>query len=488
MMNIVQALTDPKVLGFRFGGDSWRPWRAILAAAFGLPLEGEDAETFRRLTGRELSALLIRLLCVIAGRGSGKSSIAAALVIYLATLCRWKLAEGETGVAMLLASDRAQAAVSFRYIEGMLEASPVLSNEVRSVTADTIRLNSGIEIAVGTSDKAAVRGRTLIALVCDEIAQWGPGAAEVLTAADPGLKRHSIKDQSMLIMISTAYNMKGALYERYRTSYGVENPNVLVVKGTSRDLNPNYTQEHIKEQIALDPVGARAEWLSEFRGDITEYLPGDLLDVAVMPDRRAIPRTDGCIYTAHCDPSGGASDSMTLAIAHKERSKVILDRLVIVKPEFDPAETCLKFAEVLSAYGLRECTGDRYAPAWVASTFRQYGIDYRTASLTTSETYTECLPLFTQHLVELLENETLIDELRGLERKPRGGGRPDLVDHVAARHDDAAAAVCAALLAANKLSGASVSPWLVGTTRQGQHIRGTDYNPWDRFDTPASAG
>jgi hypothetical protein len=38
-MNILEALDDANLLGASIrDADSWKPWRALLAAAFGLPL------------------------------------------------------------------------------------------------------------------------------------------------------------------------------------------------------------------------------------------------------------------------------------------------------------------------------------------------------------------------------------------------------------------------------------------------------------------
>src|SRR5215831_18956674 len=99
-MNIVQAFTDPKVLGFAFGGESWRPWRALLGGAFSLPLDPDDAATFRRLTGRDPLTQIIRELWAICGRRGGKTSVAAGVVVFMATLIRWTLSAGEVGVAM----------------------------------------------------------------------------------------------------------------------------------------------------------------------------------------------------------------------------------------------------------------------------------------------------------------------------------------------------------------------------------------------------
>jgi len=55
-MNILQALDDPKLYGAHpaFARDpaTSRPWRAFLGACYGLPLDSEGRELFKRCTGR----------------------------------------------------------------------------------------------------------------------------------------------------------------------------------------------------------------------------------------------------------------------------------------------------------------------------------------------------------------------------------------------------------------------------------------------------
>ena len=56
-MNILQALDDLALYGahpaFARNPVSWRPWRAFLGAVYGLPLDAEGRELFRRCTGLE---------------------------------------------------------------------------------------------------------------------------------------------------------------------------------------------------------------------------------------------------------------------------------------------------------------------------------------------------------------------------------------------------------------------------------------------------
>ena len=51
--NILEAISSPDWWGPWFRDpDSWKPWRAFLAAVFALPLSEDQLELFRACTGR----------------------------------------------------------------------------------------------------------------------------------------------------------------------------------------------------------------------------------------------------------------------------------------------------------------------------------------------------------------------------------------------------------------------------------------------------
>jgi len=232
----------------------------------------------------------------------------------------------------------------------------------------------------------------------------------------------------------------------------------LFIMAASRLLNPTLDEARIEAEIAEDPEAGRSEWLGLFRADLAQFLPDELIDKAVQAGRMELPYQHGRSYAAFCDSSGGVHDSMTLAIAHTEAAKVaqtegtkvVLDRLLVERPPFEPERVVQKFCEQARAFGLSKVTGDRYAAEWVAAAFRKYAITYNPSDLDKSALYIEALPLFAQWRVELLDVPKLLTELRLLERRPRSGGKGDLVDHPPRAHDDAANAACGALWMASK--------------------------------------
>ena len=107
-------------------------------------------------------------------------------------------------------------------------------------------------------------------------------------------------------------------------------------------MNPSVPQSVVDAAIEADPSSAAAEYMAEFRTDVESFVSREVVDAAVIMGRFELPRIEGCNYVAFVDPSGGSSDSMTLAIAHMEGDHAILDLVGERKPpypmlEADPA-------------------------------------------------------------------------------------------------------------------------------------------------------
>lgn len=252
----------------------------------------------------------------------------------------------------------------------------------------------------------------------------------------------------------------------------------LFIMAPSVLLNPTLDQSRIAAEVESDPEAGRSEWLGQFREDLAQFLEDSLIDRAIVANRKELPYAPRPGYAAFVDPSGGRFDAMTMAITHPEvtriaeaqGTKLVLDRLLIQPPPFEPEQVVQRFAEQARAFGITKVCGDRYAGEWVTAGFRKYGLTYEAASLDKSGIYAECLPLFTQGRVELLDVPRLVSELRLLERRPRAGGKGDAIDHPPNAHDDAANAACGALWLASKRP-ALATPWPEGVTDFRRELR-----------------
>jgi hypothetical protein len=135
---------------------------------------------------------------------------------------------------------------------------------------------------------------------------------------------------------------------------------------------------------------------------------------------------------------------MTLAIAHQERGRAVLDLVRERRPPFSSAAVVREFAETLAAYHVSTVTGDRYGGEWCREPFREHGLWYHVAEHAKSDLYRDLLPLLNSATVELLDHPRLVAQLCALERRTARGGR-DTIDHTPGVQDDLANAVAGAL-------------------------------------------
>src|SRR5262245_27279527 len=267
-ITIDRALLDENLLGSSLEDKTdWRVWITVLRAAFGLPLDEGQRSIFHQVAGERGPPIKrVRELWAIVGRRGGKSRMAAALAVFIACFIQHDLAAGEVGHVLVLAANRDQARVVFEYIRAFLEDSPVLRQEIESVTATEIRLHNGIAIGTHANSFRSIRGRTLVAAIFDEVALWRDEVSavpdlEVYRAVLPAL----MTTRGMLICISTPYRRVGLLYQKHRDYYGIDNDKVLVVQGPSTSFNPQLSKSEIEASIAADPEGATSEWEASFR-------------------------------------------------------------------------------------------------------------------------------------------------------------------------------------------------------------------------------
>ena len=443
--------------GDEFLGDSWGAWRVIARLIDGDAqlLTADQRALALRLTGRTtLPALPPGELFVGAGRRSGKSRFTAIVGTWLAAEDHSaKLAPGEVAVVCLVAPDREQSKLLLGYIRGLIAASPILSAEVVSENADSIDLAHRSRIEVVTGSYRSVRGRTLAAALLDEVAFLRSDESalpdiELHRALLPAL----LTLQGRLIAISSPHRRVGLLFDAHRRFFGNDSAERgLYVQSDNRTLNPTLSAADIQRATEADPEAAASEHGGKFRNDVQAYLTDELLDASVVEARFALPARPGLVYVAFCDPAGGTgADSMSLAISHLEAGRYVVDKLVARKPPFDPENVARDFVAELAEFGLASVVGDRYAGGWVVSTFSRHGISYEHAQLDKSSIYAEAAKIFAERKVDLVDDAKLLVELRLLERRPRSGGRPDLIDHPRGGHDDLANVVagCLWLLAA----------------------------------------
>lgn len=450
LVTMREALGDPALLGGAIPGESWALWRVLLIASMGERLTDDERPLFTAVTGRDVEPLerVDELWCVV-GRRAGKTRAAAVLAGYCAALCDWSeyLAPGERGVLPIMAAAASQASRAFQHVAGILEHSPVLSGMIDGdPTADTIKLSTRVDIEIKPASFRTVRSITAVGCIADELAFWHIEGSrnpdrEILNAVRPALAT----TRAPLMVISSPYAKRGELYRTFRSDYGADgDPIILVAKGPSRAFNPTLDAAVVEKAYARDAAAAMAEYGGEFRSDVEQAFPREVVEDCVAEGVTFRPRLPGIRYRAFVDPSGGSADSMTMAICHSEGDRAVLDCTREVRPPFSPDAVVVGFAAVLASYGVSEATGDRYAGEWCREVFRRHGITYRVAEKTRSELFLALLPPMNSGRVVLLDDRRLVDQLAALERRTSRSGR-DSIDHAPGGHDDLANAVAGAI-------------------------------------------
>jgi hypothetical protein len=333
-MDIVAAMDDLNLFGSAFPGSTWDGWRAVLKAAFALPMSDAERAFFRTVADREPPGHRVRELWVVAGRRAGKDSIASLVAAHAAALFDGQhvlLRPGERALVQCLACDRDQSRIVLGYTRAFFD-SPMLRKMVTRDTADGLELSNGVDIVVATNNFRSARGRTVLCAVFDEVAFWRSEVSsspdeETYRAIRPGL---STLSEAMLVGISSPYRKSGLLHAKFKKHFGRDDDDVLVIRAPTAALNPTISPSVIAAAIEDDPSAARAEWLGEFRDDIGGWADAAVIEAAVDAGVTVRPPRTDFGYVSFCDPSGGARDSFTAAISHMENNVAVLDCLVEV--------------------------------------------------------------------------------------------------------------------------------------------------------------
>jgi hypothetical protein len=450
LVTILEAMREQALFARWFRDPkTWVFWCVFLASLFGLPLDADQLEVFKQCTGRAAAfAGGFNEAWLIVGRRGGKSIILALIAIFLAVFKDWsnRLIPGERGTVLVIAADRRQARVIFRYVTALITETPLIASLVDGdVTQDRIDLTNGISIEISTANFRSVRGYTLIACLCDEIAFWmGDDSAnpdaEILAAIRPAMT--TMLPDAMLLCASSPYAKRGALYDAFRKYFGQAEAPVLVWKASTTTMNPSVPPSVISEAYERDPANAAAEYGAEFRSDIEAFVTREAVEACVIKGRFELPPTKGISYVGFVDPSGGSADSVTLAIAHREGDRAVLDAVREAKPPFSPEQVTAEFAVLLKTYGIKKVVGDKYAGLWPRERFEVHGIVYEPSAKPKSDLYSELLPLINGARVELLDHPKLVTQICSLERRTARSGK-DSID--ALGHEDIANACAGAV-------------------------------------------
>ena len=465
---IEEVFTNPRLLGNAFKDRStWAVWFCFFRAFFGLPLSEDEKQVYYECTARTLLPEgPHKEAWLVCGRRAGKSRALAFIAVFLSCFCDWAdcLALGERGTLLVVATDRRQARVIFRYIYTLLASVPELAAMIVRETAEIVELSNGIAIEIATASFRSIRGPTLIAALLDEAAFWRCEDSsnpdhEILQAVRPALATTG----GPLLVASSPYAKRGILWNAFRRHYG-EPGNILVWKAETRRMNPTVPQSVIDEALEADASAAAAE----FRDDLESFVSAEAVDAVVMKGVRQLSPNRSFRHVGFVDAAGGSGgDSMTLAIAHYDykESCTVLDAVYERQPPFSPESVVSEFAGIFKTYGVSRIQSDKWGGQFVVEAFQRNGIQLEPAELTKSGFYGELLPLINSRRCRIPENKRLISQLTNLERRVGRGTGKDSIDHPVGLHDDVANACAGAIVLATQKPPMKIHPDVMARAR-----------------------
>jgi hypothetical protein len=392
---------------------------------------------------------------------------------YLACFYDWSpyLTGGEKASVVVIAADRKQAAVIFRYLREML-GIPLLAGLIERETLDTIELSNDVVIEILAASWRNPRGRTIAAALCDEVAflQSDDSAnpdVEIIGALKPAM---ATIPMARMLIASSPYARRGVLWNDFEKHYGRNESATLVWKAATTVMNPSVPQSVIDSAYEDDAIAASAEFGGEFRSDVAVLFDRDAIRAVTINGRLELPPASNMKYFGHCDPSGGSADSMTLAIGHLEGVTCVLDAVRERRPPFSPEDVASEFCSLLKTYGISTIKGDRYGGLWPREQFAKRGVTYEPSERSASELYLEFLPLLNAGQVELLDHRRGLSQLMALEQRTSRTGR-DLISHPPSGHDDIA----------NVISAVLVNAAIEGQRYHPGELEGVDLSPDENF-------
>ena len=150
--------------------------------------------------------------------------------------------------------------VIFRYIRALLTDVPMLARMIKREASELFDLSNGVSIEVATASYRSIRGYTIVAALCDEIAFWPTDDSaqpdyEILDAIRPGM---ATIPGALLLCASSPYARRGALWTAHRQHFGRDGSPILVWQADTRTIVSTVSKYVIAAAEERDPASAAA--------------------------------------------------------------------------------------------------------------------------------------------------------------------------------------------------------------------------------------
>jgi len=429
-----------------------------------------------------------RQLYACCGRRGGKTdTIGATLLAYEATLAGHQeyIRPGQECFLYGIAHRLDNAKANMAFVRATLESSPLLSKEIGTVTAESIRLKNGLTILPSTANLRAQRGFAVPGLYMDEIGFWysDPDAANPDTEVVRAVAYSQLQFPHWTrVAISSPWTKEGLLWKyRMAGTMGCRLPagvsrtefeDTLVVFATTAAMqNPRITRKALAQLKSEDPDAFSRESLCVFPDAISGFFAANALFACVergVGERPKLPREghpedSKPHYVCAIDPAF-RFDSFAFCVAHRDAVKgVIVDAVRRWTPlrnqALNPRAVLAEMIPILRYYGINSIYSDQYHLESLQQLALDLGISIEGVDFTSkskSKIYGNLQQLVNQNNLVLLDPDRseparfMLEELLRLERRILSGGTISIAAPEG-RHDDMAAVLALAAFQATWL-------------------------------------
>ena len=396
----------------------------------------------------------ITLLLCVAGRRSGKTTIASILMSWLAWLilrnpeflAHVPLLPGSIISLLNAACDTAQSKILFRMLISNLSVLGLIQDE--SVTSEKARIGRLLIESLSSSARSS-RGRTACGVCLDEFAHFqrtsGPLADRTIwTALVPSLA--TFGDKGLAVITTSPAGRSGVVWDLF-CRRGTR-PGMLTVQLPTWVMNPNVPREKLEDEFSSDENLARQEYGAEFLAPHGRFLKPDEIRACVRtvePPKGKIPRR------MHVD-LGLRHDATAIAVGRVDPGEDDTDwRIVIERVEIMQADTSdplnvgeieILIRKIADEHKVKSITFDQHESRYLVERLNSAGYSASVVPATAKsnqEVFSYLHGLISNGQIILPDNARLIDELTSLECTPTWYGYK--VEAPSGMHDDCADAV-----------------------------------------------
>ena len=324
----------------------------------------DDLELCARLLGRPWAADLSerrQTALLLAGRGSGKSLIAACWAVHQALTCPTDgLAPGERAHIALVAPRIEAGRQVMAFVRGLLSTGP---HGVVRLGADEVRFRRRTSISLYAAAEGGlnIRGKSLAGVVLDEAGFFhSAGGHAVTDRAVVEAATYRLRPGAQILLVSSPWVRSGLCYDLFEGEWG-RSERALVLRAPSYLLNPAW---HPPAEDTSD-AARRREVEAEFVEEEDAGLCTDAQVQACMGGRDggdlAVQR--GADYQDAMDLAGAGRDRTAYVVGHRDPwDGVVVDAVRSWDRATPMAERFRIVAELRAQYVIRgDCACDQFS-------------------------------------------------------------------------------------------------------------------------------